>query len=128
MLTARIGSASSIIESLFFISCTFLLESPSLYRPLSSVLVITTLTPCCFRFFSNFSATARLISFSKAPFTPTLPGSLPPCPASITIVIGFLPPFFTFPSKALAYCTDSRANTSIANTSSTANIFVVFLL
>ena len=41
-----------------------------------------TFTSSCSRYVFNRSATARLISFSRLPSTPTLPGSVPPCPAS----------------------------------------------
>ena len=39
----------------------------------------------CLNLSRSFSASARLMSFSSASLVPTLPGSIPPCPASITI-------------------------------------------
>ena len=38
-------------------------------------------------FFSSLFATSNAISFSLVPLYPTAPGSLPPCPASIIIVL-----------------------------------------
>jgi len=47
-------------------------------------LVRMTSTSAISRNICNFLAISRLISFSSAPLTPTLPVSAPPCPASMT--------------------------------------------
>ena len=67
-------------------SAIFLLSSFSLYRPFSSSLVITTLNPVSINFFCSFFAIERLTSFSRIPLSLFFPGSIPPCPLSITTV------------------------------------------
>ena len=60
----------------------------SVARSLSSVLVIMTFMFCASNSSFKIRAIFRLISFSKVPDSLTLPGSGPPCPASITMVMG----------------------------------------
>ena len=85
MLITREALLSCIKERRSFISEILRLVS-LVVNSLSSSLVIRTFTSWFSSKFFRSNAIWRLISFSKVPVTPTFPGSLPPCPASMTMV------------------------------------------
>ena len=58
---------------------------------LSSSLVRKALTPLYeFNFFDKSLAAIKFTSFSNVFYNPTAPGSLPPCPGSITTTKSFI--------------------------------------
>ena len=49
--------------------------------------VIIATAPLSSRYCWRYAAILRFIYFSSSPFTPAFPGSKPPCPASIIIIL-----------------------------------------
>ena len=80
-----------MISLRFFMSLFFLFLSVGAYSPPSDFLVSTTLNPAPASCVSRRRTMERLISLSLTlELTPVTPPSIPPCPASSTIVMPFV--------------------------------------